>query len=330
MGKFINPFTDWGFKRIFGQEFSKPLLIDFLNDLLKGERCITDVFYHDKEQLADTYDQRCMIYDIYCTTDTGDHIIVEMQNSAHPFFLDRSICYASRSIIEQVEKGKERTVRHAKKTQEEQLEEQLEADWSDEIGRRKPAYQLLPVYTICFMNFINAPLTKFRTDVVLADREDHSIVSNKLRFIYLTLPLFKTKEEECTTDFDKWIYVLKHMEALERMPFTSQKKVFKALAEYADSHALNREEYEKYQESLWKASENYDYYIDAMKKGFRKGIEEGIEKGREEGIEKGREEGQIGMAVQLLKLGISPEIIARSSSLPLQRIEELKSHLDSN
>ncbi len=112
------------------------------------------------------------------------------------------------------------------------------------------------------------------------------------------------------------------MEALERMPFTSQKKVFKALAEYADSHALNREEYEKYQESLWKASENYDYYIDAMKKGFRKGIEEG----REEGIEKG----QIEMAIQLLRLGISPEIIAQSSSLPLQRIEELKSHLDSN
>jgi len=49
MGKFINPFTDVGFKRIFGQEFSKPLLLDFLNNLLVGERHITDLKLRDKE-----------------------------------------------------------------------------------------------------------------------------------------------------------------------------------------------------------------------------------------------------------------------------------------
>ncbi|MBP5425653.1 MAG: PD-(D/E)XK nuclease family transposase [Prevotella sp.] len=53
MGKFINPFTDVGFKRIFGQEFSKPMLLDFLNSLLRGERCITALTLHDKEQLAE-------------------------------------------------------------------------------------------------------------------------------------------------------------------------------------------------------------------------------------------------------------------------------------
>ena len=54
MGKFINPFSDWGFKLIFGQEITKDLLICFLNDLLKGEHTITDLTFKDKEQLLET------------------------------------------------------------------------------------------------------------------------------------------------------------------------------------------------------------------------------------------------------------------------------------
>ena len=80
MGKFINPFSDWGFKLIFGQEITKDLLISFLNDLLKGEHVIADITFKDKEQLPETKDMRGIIYDIYCTTDKGQHIIVEMQN----------------------------------------------------------------------------------------------------------------------------------------------------------------------------------------------------------------------------------------------------------
>ena len=69
MAKFINPFTDVGFKRIFGQEFSKPLLLDFLNNLLVGEKTITEITFLDKEQPAMYADDRSLIYDIYCTTD---------------------------------------------------------------------------------------------------------------------------------------------------------------------------------------------------------------------------------------------------------------------
>lgn len=58
MGRYINPFTDWGFKRLFGQEFSKDLLINFLNDLFEGEFQIKDVTFKDKEQLGDTNDLR--------------------------------------------------------------------------------------------------------------------------------------------------------------------------------------------------------------------------------------------------------------------------------
>ena len=76
MGRYINPFTDWGFKRLFGQEFSKDLLINFLNDLFEGEFRIKDVTFKDKEQLGDSNDLRGCIFDIYCVTDDDKHFIV--------------------------------------------------------------------------------------------------------------------------------------------------------------------------------------------------------------------------------------------------------------
>ena len=97
MSKFINPFTDIGFKRIFGQEISKPVLIAFLNALLSEERTIVDVKFLDKEQLGISSGDRSLIYDIYCETETGEHIIVEMQNKYQPYFKKRSIYYLSQT-----------------------------------------------------------------------------------------------------------------------------------------------------------------------------------------------------------------------------------------
>ena len=99
MSKFINPFTDYGFKLIFGREVSKNLLIEFLNDLLEGERVITDLTFLNNEQLPDYPEGRGIIYDVYCTTDTGEKIIVEMQNRMQSNFKERSIFYLSRAIV---------------------------------------------------------------------------------------------------------------------------------------------------------------------------------------------------------------------------------------
>ena len=123
MGKFINPFTDMGFKRIFGQEVSKPILIEFLNSLLKGERQIKDLKFLDKEQIRTSEEDRSLIYDIYCEQENGEHIIVEMQNKSQPYFKNRSIFYVSRAIVEQGEKG---------------------AEWN---------YEYKAVYVIAFLNF---------------------------------------------------------------------------------------------------------------------------------------------------------------------------------
>ena len=99
-------------------------------------------------------------------------------------------------------------------------------------------------------------VTKFRTDVALREKSSDSMFSDKLRFIYLSLPFFDKSEEECETGFEKWIYVLKYMEVLERLPFTAQKKIFDHLAKLADVRCLSSEEQEKYDESI-KAVDDY-------------------------------------------------------------------------
>ena len=107
MGKFINPFTDFGFHRIFGQEVHKELLIDFLNQLLKDERHIIDITFLNPIQQPETIEDRGVIFDIHCRDDKGGWFVVEMQNGAQPYFYDRGIYYLSRAISNQGEKGKD-------------------------------------------------------------------------------------------------------------------------------------------------------------------------------------------------------------------------------
>ena len=92
--KYINPFTDFGFKKLFGEEASKPMLIDFLNSLLP-ESNIVDLTFKDKEQLGNTDQDRKAIYDIYCENEKGEKFIVELQKAKQKYFKDRTIYYST-------------------------------------------------------------------------------------------------------------------------------------------------------------------------------------------------------------------------------------------
>ena len=150
MGKFINPFTDVGFKRIFGQEINKDLLIDFLNALLEGERQVKDITFLDKEQLPVFEDDRKLIYDVYCTDENDEQFIVEMQNQSHLNFRSRTVYYLSQAVARQGEKG---------------------SKWM---------YDLKAVYGVFFLNFPmpGTKAHKLRTDIVLSDRDTHELFSD--------------------------------------------------------------------------------------------------------------------------------------------------------
>lgn len=244
------------------------MLICFLNDLFAGEFVIKSLAFGNKEQIGLSKDSREVIFDIYCTTDEGKEIIVEMQNRGQEHFIDRALYYTSRVIVNQGIKG----------------------EWD---------YDIRPVYTICFMNFIDPllPFGKFRTDMILADRDNGKMVSDKIRMVYLMLPFFEKTETECETDFERWIFVLKNMNTFERMPFLAKNAVFKKLAEISDLRTLSKKDMDKYEDSIRIMRDAYATYKYAIKTGLEDGRKQGLEEGMAQGIEKGMAQGlEEGMA----------------------------------
>ena len=286
MGKFINPFTDVGFKRIFGQEVSKPVLLAFLNSLLEGERTIVDLKFLDKELLGISDGDRSLIYDIYCETATGEHIIVEMQYKSQPYFKERSIYYTARSIVQQGERGDE---------------------WQ---------YDIKAVYLVAFLNFKLSSISQdFRTDVALMDMVRHTMFSDKVRLVYLQLPYFTKEADDCETIFEKIIFTLKHMDILERMPWMAQNAVFQRLSEIADVASLNKEERIKYDANM----KAFRDTIAVMEGQYM----EGREVGRAEGRTEGRAEGIQLVAKTMKNAGKSIEEIAAMTGLDRSVIEAL-------
>ena len=282
MAKYINPFTDVGFKRIFGQEPSKPLLLDFLNSLFEGEKHIVNLTFLDKEQPALFEEDRSLIYDIYCDTDEGEKIIVEMQNKSQPYFKNRSIYYVSESIARQGERG---------------------SSWN---------YEIDSVYLVAFLNFSPLDFKKqFRTDVVLAEKDTKEQFSDKLRMIYLQLPLFKKEAEECENQVERWIYLLKNMETLNRLPWAAQSAVFKKLESIADVGGMTRAERLQYDEALKK-------YRDTIS------VFEGVRlEGRMEGNAEGRLEEKIAIARNLKSMGMSISDVSKATGLSEEGIKVL-------
>ena len=178
-------------------------------------------------------------------------------------------------------------------------------------------YQFVPVYVVCIMNFMpkEHEVTKFRTDVALREKSSDSMFSDKLRFIYLSLPFFDKSEEECETGFEKWIYVLKYMEVLERLPFTAQKKIFNHLAKLADVRCLSSEEQEKYDESIKVA----DDYYGVLMSYYMNGIDEGVAKGEA----RGSHHKSLEIAKKMMAKGMDENTIMEITGLTQEEIRKL-------
>ena len=290
MVKYINPFTDVGFKRIFGQELSKPLLLDFLNSLFEGEKHIVNLTFLDKEQPALFEEDRSLIYDIYCETDEGEHIIVEMQNKSQPFFKNRSIYYISESIARQGERG---------------------SSWK---------YEIDSVCLVAFLNFTPMDFKKqFRTDVVLAEKGSLEQFSDKLRMIFLQLPLFVKEADECESQVERWIYLLKNMETLSRLPWAAQSAVFKKLESIADVGAMTRDERLKYDVALKKYRDTISVFEGARLEGH----EQGLLEGRAEGRAEGQRDEKVENARKMKAHGLSLELIAEITGLTTDEVSNL-------
>lgn len=263
--RYISLLTDFGFKRIFGTEPNKELLICFLNCLFEGTQKIKDIKYLNTEHLGETRSDRKAIFDVYCEGENGEKFIVEMQNAYQEFFKDRSIFYSTFPIREQ---GKR-------------------SEWD---------FNLSPVYTVALLNFdmkdISFDAEDLKHLVMLHDSKTKKVFYDKLQFIYVEISKFNKREDELETLFDKWLYVLKNLPKLEKRPAALREKIFDRLFKVAEIAKFTQQELREYEDSR-KAYRDLKNSLDtALRDGFNKGMREGMAKGMEEGRAKGMEEGR--------------------------------------
>jgi predicted transposase/invertase (TIGR01784 family) len=253
--KYINPYTDFGFKKIFGEEASKPLLMQFLNSLLPKNHIIRNLSFKSTEQLGQTELDRKAIYDIYCESKTGEKFIVELQKAKQNYFIDRTIYYSTFPIREQAQKG----------------------EWD---------YNLKAVFCIGILDFtFDDPKTKKPTVIhrVKLKNQENNVFYDKLSYIYLEMPHFDKEEKECKTRLEKFLYFLKHLEDFENIPEIFKGEIlFEKAFERAEIAKFTQAELHNYEMSLkvFRDLKNtMDYAVEeALKEGELKGIEKALKK----------------------------------------------------
>ena len=282
---YINPVTDFGFKRLFGTESNKDLLIDFLNAIigLKKKERIRDVTFLPPEQLGTTTKNRNAVFDIYCKTERGDHVIVEMQSEPVQFFKDRSVFYSAFPIRDQAIKGKK---------------------WN---------FELKAVYAVGLLNFCFSDGKDDKTylhRVKLMDIEARTVFYDKLTFVFAELPKFKKKESELKTQLDKWLYAINHLCELDKPSPALSGKMFDKLFYEAAVASLTTMEANAYFES----QKQYLYYINSIDfaemRGEHIGKHIGIKIGFEQGFEEGRNSERDKIIQAMKEQGFSDETIA--------------------
>ncbi len=221
MAKYINPYTDFGFKKLFGEEGNKDLLIDFLNQLLPEHHQIADLNFRNVENLADSSAERKAIFDIHCKALSGERFIVEMQKAKVKYFKDRSLFYVTFPIRDQAQQG----------------------DWN---------FRLEPIYFVAILDFEYDEAEerrKFRRDVALKD-QDGDVFFDKLHFKFLQMPLFRLQEHELKTKFDKWCYFLKNLESFDHIPSILNEPIFQKAFGTAELAGLTAQQRDNYEHSL--------------------------------------------------------------------------------
>lgn len=297
--RYVNFYTDFAFKKLFGTEANKELLVSFLNALLDGKENIEDLTYLNAEQLGMTEYERGAIFDVYCKNEKGEHFIIEMQKAQQQFFKDRSVFYSTFPIRDQAKRGKL---------------------WN---------FQLKAVYTIGILDFCfdDTDPEYFHHEVKLMDTKTKEVFFDKLTYIYLEMPKFTKTLSELETLFDKWLYAIRHLPDLMERPKELYEAVFERFFEQAEIAKFNRQELQNYEYSLKNFWDWYSIMQTAENKsraeGFEKGRAEGFEKGCEKGREEGREEERLENARKLKALGVDPSIIAQGTGLSIEEIADL-------
>ena len=287
--RYVNFYTDFAFKKLFGTEANKDLLISFLNSLFDGTEVIKTLNYLNVEHLGHNAAERKAVFDVYCENDKGEKFLIEMQKAEQEYFKDRSIFYSTFLIQEQAPQGR----------------------WN---------FKLNKVYTIGILNFCidEGNADYMRREVKLMDTHTKEVFYDKLTYIYLEMPKFRKTELELVTDFDKWLYAIKNLATLMERPAALQDAIFQRFFEQAEIAKFNSNDLRSYRESQKDFWDMCAVTETAEKKGRAIGLVEGLEKGRAEG--------KAELIKTMHTNGMTAEAIAAAIGFDLAEVEKILNH----
>jgi predicted transposase/invertase (TIGR01784 family) len=262
--KYIDLMTDFGFKRIFGTDPNRDLLIAFLNEVFRGRKHIVDLVYNKNEHTGDTIHEGGAIFDLLCTGSDGERFIIEVQRGKQENFKQRALFYTSRLISEQAPKG----------------------------NRSEWAYNIAEVYLVALLEDFtleDSPINEYLHDICLCNRDTGKIFYENLGYTYIELRKFVKTEAELSSELDNWLSVLKNMSSMDKIPVYLRKPVFEKLFNIAAYSNLTKEEKAMYDSSLkskWDNKNVMDYAKqEARVEGIHEGIKQTAQKMKKNGIE---------------------------------------------
>ena len=255
--KYINLMVDWSFKRVFGTEVNKDILIEFLK-VIFPQFAITDITYIPTEQLGIMEEDRKAIFDVLCKTEDGKTFLVEMQRGAQEHFFERALYYTSFPIMKQ---GKKAIAKE------------------DEKGKAPWDFSLDGVFFLGVLDFKyeQDEMTEHRYQ--LLETKTLKRMTDKLEFVFVEVAKFNKREDELETDLDKWLYLLKNMSTLLERPAALRDRVFGRLFDVAEYARLDDEERKKYVEAMNTTRDTFNMIAYARKQNSYEIARRMIDKG---------------------------------------------------
>lgn len=300
IGKYVDLLSDAGFKAVFADEDNKPVIISFLNRLLRGERVVQDILFLNNEELGKSIEGKGVRFDLHCLDTNGVRFIVEMQKSRHDEdFFYRSVYYGARAFELQQSKGSR-------------------------------SYFCQPVYVIGIMegSLPHEAEEQVKTCVsTYRFRKDETglVGPTTICCIFVQLGFFLKDKNDCIDLLDQWCYCLKNAQQLSELPESFCSEEIENLRRSAEFDKFNPQKQELYiSKNMFERDYIHDMYFereDGIKEGLERGRAEGMEKGMEKGIVTGKTE----TAKNLLSCGIDIQTIAKCTGLSIEDIQKLRS-----
>lgn len=263
----LDPTNDYAFKKLFGTEEHKDIMIGFLNDILadhRGHQTILDIEYLNPFHDPTFVISKPSYVDVMCTDVEGNRYIVEMQVANHNGFIKRCQYYASKTYSQQALQGKDYT-------------------WLKET------------ILIVIADFIIFPKKEsFLSRHFILDTKTLEQDLKDISFIFLELPKFVKKETELNGYIDYWSYFLKNAKEISIFlieKITHHHKIICNAHKALNEIALDAQEQMKYDAAEKARMDLLSRENTVREEGREEGMKEGIEKGKEEGMKKGKEEG---------------------------------------